>query len=206
MSLVSNIVFMLVTQCFHAFPIPKIQTMTLACWLSEQTPCTRLPYPNPASGMASPSYPPPPRACRLDISFPRALEEEANHEYLQSAHADDKTALDQAEVDDPLLGASNGAEVAVLAGAEVLLVAGHGGQLARDLDDGLLEGGGLLGRGAFLGGKIDACLVLNLEVQRSVSKRLQGNGQQVWYCGRTHSNLKVDKLVGNSAHLVVEAE
>ncbi len=63
------------------------------------------------------------------------LEEELDNEDLQCAHTHDKTALDQAEVHDTPLGAADGAEVSVLARAEVLLVSGDGGELARDLVD-----------------------------------------------------------------------
>lgn len=60
-------------------------------------------------------------------------------------------------------------EVAVLARAEVLLVARDGRQLARDLEDGLLEDGGLLGGGALLGGELGAGLVLDLKLVSRVS-------------------------------------
>ena len=73
------------------------------------------------------------------------LEEEADDKDLQSAHANHHTALDQAKVDDSRLRASDGAEVAVLASAEVLLVPGDGRQLARDLVYRLLKGRGLFG-------------------------------------------------------------
>lgn len=58
----------------------------------------------------------------LYVALPRALEEEPDDKDLQGAHADDQARLDQAEVDNPLLGAPDSAEVAVLARAEVLLV------------------------------------------------------------------------------------
>ena len=99
------------------------------------------------------------------------LEEEADDEDLQGSHADDHGALDQAEVDDSALGAADGAEVAVLAGAEVLLVPGDGRQLARDLVYRLLEGRGLFGRGALFGGDLGARLVLDLAVHVSVRGR-----------------------------------
>lgn len=58
----------------------------------------------------------------LYVALPCALEEEADNKDLEGTHADDEAGLDQAEVDDSLLGASNGAEVAVLTRAEVFLV------------------------------------------------------------------------------------
>lgn len=109
--------------------------------------------------MASPSLW---RRCGLHVSLPRALEEEPDHEDLQSTHADDQTALYQAEVDNPLLRASDGAEVTVLARPEILLIPGHSRQLSRNLDDRFFKGGGLLGRGALLGGEVHSGFVLDL--------------------------------------------
>lgn len=74
------------------------------------------------------------------VALPRTLEEEADNKHLQSSHGHDHQNLDDAEVDDSLFCAADGAEVAVLTGAEVFLVAGDGGQLARELEQGLLEG------------------------------------------------------------------
>jgi hypothetical protein len=54
------------------------------------------------------------------------LEEELNNENLESTHANHQRHLDQAEVDDPLLRAADGAEVAVLAGTEIFLVSRDG--------------------------------------------------------------------------------
>lgn len=62
----------------------------------------------------------------LYVTLPCALEEEPDDKDLESAHADDQAGLDQAEVDNPLLCAPHGAEVAVLACAEVFLVPGDG--------------------------------------------------------------------------------
>lgn len=58
----------------------------------------------------------------LYVALPCALEKETDDKDLESSHADDEAGLDQAEVDNPLLSAPDGAEVAVLACAEVLLV------------------------------------------------------------------------------------
>lgn len=101
-------------------------------------------------------------APRSYVTLPCALEEEAHDKDLQRTHADDQADLDQAEVDNPLLCAPDGAEVAVLARAEVFLVARHGGQLAGELGDRLLERGCRLGVAALLGGEVDAGLVLDL--------------------------------------------
>ncbi len=90
---------------------------------------------------------------RSYITLPCALEEEPDNKDLESAHADHQQDLDHAEVDDPLLCAADGAEVAVFAGAEVFLVPGDGRHLTRDLEERLLEGRRLLGRGALFGGK-----------------------------------------------------
>jgi hypothetical protein len=100
---------------------------------------------------------------------------------LQSTHADDKTNLDHAEVDNSSFGAADSGKVSVFAGSEVLLVSVDGRELARDLEDGLLKGGCLFGGGTLLGGELGAGFVLD-------------------------SNLEVDVLLGKSTHLVVEAE
>jgi hypothetical protein len=96
-------------------------------------------------------------------TFPRALEEESHHCYLETGHGNHQTTLHQAEVEDARLGALDSAEVAVLACAEVFLVAGDGGQLRGELEDGFLEDCRLLGGGALLGGNGGAgSFVLNL--------------------------------------------
>lgn len=58
----------------------------------------------------------------LYVTLPCALEEKPDDKDLESAHANNQAGLDQTEVDNPLLGAPDSAEVAVLASAEVLLV------------------------------------------------------------------------------------
>lgn len=132
------------------------------------------------------------------------MEEEPNHENLKGSHADNETALDQAEVDNPLLGASDSAEVTVLARPEVLLVSRHGRKLTRDLDYGLLEGCGLFGRGSLLGGQVDSSFVLDLNGYLLACAMRFGTVRPV-SCD-TYSDFEIDKLVGDSAHLVVEAE
>lgn len=86
-----------------------------------------------------------PSADPLYVTLAGTLEKEPDDKNLKGAHGCDEEDLDQAEVDDSLLGAADSAEVAVLAGAEVFLVARDGGHLARDLEEGLLEGRGLFG-------------------------------------------------------------
>lgn len=96
-------------------------------------------------------------------TFPGALEKEADNEDLQSCHGHNQARLHQTEVEYPLLGALDGAEVAVLARAEVFLVAGDGGELRGELEDGFFEDRGLLGGGALLGWDFGAGgFVLNL--------------------------------------------
>jgi hypothetical protein len=97
-------------------------------------------------------------------TFPRALEEEPHDEHLQPRHCHYKSTLHQAEVEDALLGALDSAEVAVLACAEVFLIAGDGGQLCGEFEDGLFENGGLFRGGALLGGDGGAsCFVFDLQ-------------------------------------------
>lgn len=130
------------------------------------------------------------------------LEEEAHDEHLQGSHADDHETLDQADVDDPLLGAADRAEVAVLSRPEVLLVSRYGRQLARDLVDGLLQDGRVLWRGALLRRKLHTRLVLDLCGRQQKGKQ---QNHVSWGPG-TDRNLKVDKLLAVRAHVVVEAE
>ena len=90
------------------------------------------------------------------------LEEEADDENLQSAHANHHGALNETEVDDPALRAADGAEVSVLARAEVLLVPRDGGQLARHLVDGFFEFRGLFRGRPLLGRELRLLFVLDL--------------------------------------------
>jgi hypothetical protein len=92
----------------------------------------------------------------LDYTFPRPLEEEPHNEHLQPRHRHNEATLHQAKVEDALLGALDSREIAVLARAEVLLVAGNCGKLSRELEDGFFEDGGLFGRGTLLGGDFRA--------------------------------------------------
>lgn len=81
-----------------------------------------------------------------NVTLASTLEKESDDEYLQGTHADNKSNLDHAKVDNTLLGACNGAEVAVLTRSKVLLVSGNGGELAGDLEDGFLQDRGLFWR------------------------------------------------------------
>lgn len=96
-------------------------------------------------------------------TFPGALEKEANNEDLQACHSHNQARLHQTEVEYPLLGTLDGAEVAVLARAEVLLVTGDSGELCGKLENGFFENRGLFGGGALLGGNLGTGgFVLNL--------------------------------------------
>lgn len=64
------------------------------------------------------------------LTFPRALEKEPNNEHLQPRHCHHHQALDNTEIENPLLSTAHGAEIAVLARPEVLLVPTDCGQLA----------------------------------------------------------------------------
>lgn len=101
----------------------------------------------------------------LNNTFPRALEEELYNEHLESRHGNHQATLHQAEVEYPLLSTLDGTEVPVLARAEVLLVAGDGGKLGRELEDGFFKDGGLLRGGTRLAWDFGAGgLILNLRV------------------------------------------
>ena len=126
------------------------------------------------------------------------LEKESHDEHLQACHSHHHKRLDNTQVEDSSLCAPDRAEVAVLSCAEVLLVAGDGGELARQLEDRLLEGGGLLWRCALLRWQACALLVLDLETRQY--------GKAVCRFQSTHCDLEVHKLLGESAHLVIEAE
>ena len=94
--------------------------------------------------------------------LPRALKEESYNKHLKARHRNHHQTLQDAEVEDAALSAPHGGEIAVLPRAEVLLVAVDGAQLARELEDGLFEHGGLFGGGALLGWELGAGFVLDL--------------------------------------------
>lgn len=83
---------------------------------------------------------------RLNIALASTLEEEPDNKHLQCSHADNQSNLDHAKVDNALLRAGHGAEVAILSCSKVLLVSGNGGKLARDFVDGFLQDGCLFWR------------------------------------------------------------
>lgn len=99
---------------------------------------------------------------REERTFAGSLEEEPHNKHLQSSHGNHHQSLNHAEVPDTALGAAHSAEVAVLARPEVLLVARDGGQLGGELEDGLLDGGGLFGVGTLARGEFCAGFVLKL--------------------------------------------
>lgn len=98
----------------------------------------------------------------LETHLTTYLEEEANNKDLQTCHGHHHQTLNNRQVEDSPLCAADGAEVAVLASAEILLVAGDGRELARKLEDRLLEGGGLFWAGALLGWEGGALFVFDL--------------------------------------------
>ena len=117
-----------------------------------------------------------------DYTFPRPMKKESHHQHLQPRHGHHHPHLDQAKPEDPPLGTPDRAEIAILPGAEVLLHAVDGAQLAGHLEDDLLEGRVLLGRGAGL--------------------LWQGRGARLVL----NRDLQVDHLVAEGGELVVEAE
>lgn len=100
----------------------------------------------------------------LHVTLASASEEHSYDEHLQASHADHDGTLEQAEVEDTLLGAPDSAEVPVFASAEVFLLAGEGGDLAGDAEDGLFDAAQLLGSCAGLLRKVRAGLVLDLKL------------------------------------------
>lgn len=68
-------------------------------------------------------------------TLPSALEKEAHNKHLQPGHRHHHQALNHAEVEDTTLGATDGAEIPILASTEILLVSGDGRQLCGQLVD-----------------------------------------------------------------------
>ena len=114
-------------------------------------------------------------------TFPSPLEEKPHHKHLQSSHRNHHQPLDDTKVEDPALRATHGAEVAVLAGPEVLLVSRDSRQLRRQLKNRLLESRCLIGASATLsGGKLSAFLVFDLLLNDSMSAaRCDAKGRRV---------------------------
>jgi hypothetical protein len=96
------------------------------------------------------------------ISFPRALKEEPYNKDLQPCHCHHHNRLQDTEIEDAALGASDGGEVSVLPRAEILLVSVDGGQLRGELEDGIFEHRGLFRRGSLFCWELGALLVLDL--------------------------------------------
>ena len=104
-----------------------ILALDLADAIKLHSPITIYPHSHVALPRALSSkntHQPGPQAIQvLGIAY---LEKEPNNKDLQTSHAHHHQALNHAEVEDPPLGASNRAEIPILARAEVLLVAGDG--------------------------------------------------------------------------------
>jgi DNA polymerase III epsilon subunit-like protein len=96
------------------------------------------------------------------ISLTSTSEEHPDDKHLQASHADHHSAFQQAEVEHSLLRAPHRAEVPVLTCAEVFLLAGEGGDLARHAEDGLLDAAELFWRRAGLLREVCARLVFDL--------------------------------------------
>ena len=77
--------------------------------------------------------------CRFVLTFSRPREEEPHHCNLQSCHCHHHKHFDQAKVEYPLLRAPDRAEIAVFSCPKVFLHAADRAQLARDLEDQVLE-------------------------------------------------------------------
>lgn len=88
----------------------------------------------------------------LNISLPSTRKEHLNNEHLQARHTDHQRALDDGEVEDAALGALHGAEVAVLARAEVLLLARQAADLVRQTEHAFFHGAELVVGGAVFDG------------------------------------------------------
>ena len=71
------------------------------------------------------------------LTFPRPLEKEPHDKDLQASHGNHQATFDDTKIEDARLGALDGAKIAILARAEVFLVAADGRQLAVDFVDGL---------------------------------------------------------------------
>jgi len=73
------------------------------------------------------------------VALPCSLEKETNNEYLKPSHAYHHQALNDAEIEDSPFCTPNRAEIAILSGAEVLLVPCNSRELARELENGFLQ-------------------------------------------------------------------
>jgi hypothetical protein len=98
----------------------------------------------------------------LHVSLTTTSEEHPHDKHLQAGHADHHSAFQQAEVEHSLFRAPDSAEVPVLARTEVFLLAGEGGNLARNLEDRLFHAAELLGRCAGFLREVGTGLVFDL--------------------------------------------
>lgn len=101
-------------------------------------------------------------------TFSSTLEEEAHNEDLKPSHRYHHQTFYDAEVEDTSFGTAHSAEIPVLASAEVFLVPGDGGQLARNLHNGLLQRRCLLGARSLFGRKLGPLFILDLH-KKSIS-------------------------------------
>lgn len=76
---------------------------------------------------------------RSHISLSRPLEKEPDDKDLQPCHDNHKATFHQRKVEDSPLCTPDGAEIPVLARAEVLLVSRNSGELGAELEDGFFE-------------------------------------------------------------------
>ena len=74
------------------------------------------------------------------LTFSSPLEEESDHQDLQSSHAHHHAHFNQAEIEDSLLRASDRAKIAVLSCAEVFLHPADRAQLPANLENHVFEG------------------------------------------------------------------
>lgn len=88
----------------------------------------------------------------VKLTFSCTLKEESDNEHLKPSHTDHEPTFDNAKIEYPSLGTLYGAEVAVLARPEVLLIPVDSRQVTRDLHDRFFESRGLFGGGALLRG------------------------------------------------------
>jgi hypothetical protein len=75
------------------------------------------------------------KACSIQLTLAPSLEEHSDDKDLQTSHADHHQTLNDGEVEDSLLCASDGGEVSVLASSEVFLLTGDCAELTAELED-----------------------------------------------------------------------
>lgn len=85
------------------------------------------------------------------LTFPSSRKKHLNNKNLQPSHRNHQPTLKHTKIENPLLRAPDGAEISILARAEVLLLARESGDLAGELEDGFLDAAELVGaRAGFL--------------------------------------------------------